>query len=142
MKRFDYHFTIKLNRNNAHHAPTYSKCKVLEVITWTQIGYHTKPVVVLNVLNFYNPLRALIRSGIKEGFIQSHNEHLVVFVDGPSDLTEHETFDWGKAALEALDSWDGGKVQSLPFDWKKRGNLREGEAESLSAGLVKSSATH
>jgi len=40
--------------------------EVLEVICWTQIGFHSKPVVVLNVLNFYDPLRSLIQSGIKD----------------------------------------------------------------------------
>jgi predicted Rossmann-fold nucleotide-binding protein len=89
------------------------------VICWTQIGFHTKPVILLNVLNFYDPLRTLIRSGIKEGFIQPHNENLVVFVEGPSDTNEHEIFDWGKAAIDALDRWDGGCVQSLPYDWQK-----------------------
>jgi len=94
--------------------------EVLEVICWTQIGLHTKPMVLLNVLNFYDPLRSLIRSGIKEGFIQPHNENLVIFVDGPPDMREHDAFDWGKAAIDALDSWDGGSVQRLPFDWQKK----------------------
>jgi hypothetical protein len=83
-------------------------------------------VILLNVLNFYDPLRCQIQSGIKEGFIQPHNEHLVVFVDGPSDVNEHDAFDWGKAAIDALEEWDGGRVQSLPFDWKKEQVVRGG----------------
>ena len=83
-------------------------------------------MVLLNVLNFYDPLRSLIQSGIKEGFIQPHNENLVVFVDGPSDMKEHDTFDWGKAAIDALDGWDGGLVQSLPFDWQKKQDVHGG----------------
>jgi hypothetical protein len=93
--------------------------EVLEVTTWTQIGIHDKPVVLLNVLSFWNPMRDLIRSGIREGFILSHNEQLIVFVDGPSDHDEHETFDWGTAALQALDSWHGNLAKPA-FDWSKQ----------------------
>jgi hypothetical protein len=80
----------------------------------------------VNVLNFYDSLRAQIQLGMKEGFIQPHNEHLVVFVDGPSDVNEHDTFDWGKAAIDALDRWDGGRVQSKPFDWQKEQEIPAG----------------
>ncbi|KAJ7199836.1 hypothetical protein GGX14DRAFT_171586 [Mycena pura] len=90
--------------------------EILEVITWTQIGYHSKPIIVINVLGYFEPLRQLIRSGIAEGFIPANNEEFVLFVDGPADHDEHETFDWGAAALETLVAWDGGAVKPL-FEW-------------------------
>lgn len=93
--------------------------EILEVITWNQLNIHNKPVVLLNVLSYYNPLRELIKNGIQEGFINPRNEHLVIFVDGPADHKEHEAFDWGKAALEAIDSWQYDKSQILPFHWNK-----------------------
>ncbi|KAG6334885.1 hypothetical protein ID866_4209 [Astraeus odoratus] len=93
--------------------------EILEVVTWTQLNIHNKPVVLLNVLAYYNPLRELIKNGIREGFIQPQNEHLIVFVDGPADHKDHETFDWGKAAIEAINSWQPEKVQPLPFHWTK-----------------------
>jgi len=97
--------------------------EVLEAICWTQIGIHTKPVILLNVLKFYDPLRFLIQSGIKEGFIHPQNENLAVFVDGPSDINEHDTFDWGQAAIDALDGWDASRVQSLPINWQMKQEL-------------------
>ncbi|KAF7985006.1 hypothetical protein HWV62_9994 [Athelia sp. TMB] len=104
--------------------------EVLEAITWTQLNIHTKPVVVLNVLNFYEPLRALVRQGVSEGFIEPQNEQLVVFVDGPSmgsaEETEwkaaQESFDWGTAAIEALDRWADdtrGIKKKFTWDWSK-----------------------
>lgn len=82
-------------------------------------------MVVLNVLGFYNPLRDLIRSGVSSGFIPPQSEALVIFVDGPSDLSAHETFDWGPPALNALENWRNPKVD-LGFDWtKKRGKKQE-----------------
>ena len=53
-------------------------------------------VVLLNVLGFYGPLRDLLRSGVRAGFIQPSNESLVRFVDGPENPEEHATFDWGQ----------------------------------------------
>jgi len=122
--------------------------QILEVVTWTQLGIHNKPVVLVNVLGFYEPLRVLIHSAIKGGFIEPQNERLVLFVDGPpkskskepdSDLppssnTEeeewikaHEEFDWGTKALQALDGWDGEKegFRRYPFEWGRRRDGRE-----------------
>ncbi|THH16940.1 hypothetical protein EW146_g3775 [Bondarzewia mesenterica] len=95
--------------------------EILEVTTWSQLGIHSKPVVLVNVLGFFEPLRAMIQRAVSDGFIQQHNEHLIVFVDGPADQAEHETFDWGSAALTALDGWCRG-APAL-FDWTVKGGL-------------------
>ncbi|KAJ8093076.1 hypothetical protein PM082_020558 [Marasmius tenuissimus] len=79
--------------------------EVFEATTWTQIGIQTKPIVVINVLGFYDSLKQQIKAAIEAGFVEPHNESLVVFVDGPEDMDQHETFDWGLAALGALDRW-------------------------------------
>lgn len=43
----------------------------------------------------------------------------MVFVDGPADHAAHEAFDWGQAAMDAIDAWDHDKVSTLPFHWNK-----------------------
>ena len=73
--------------------------------------------MLLNVLSYYSPLRELIRNGVQQGFIEPANEALVTFVDGPSDLSEHASFDWGSAALNALDSWTRDTSVIYSFDW-------------------------
>ncbi|KAI9462519.1 hypothetical protein F5148DRAFT_964309, partial [Russula earlei] len=78
--------------------------EIMEVTTWTQLGIHTKPVVLVNVLGFFDPLRRLIKGAVDSGFIKGRNENLIVFVDCPPD-EDPDTFDWGTAALSALDSW-------------------------------------
>lgn len=84
---------------------------------------------MLNVLSFYEPLRQMIRNGVEAGFIKRQNEALVTFVDGPPDLADHETFDWGQAALEVIDSW---RAVDIPvyYDWRKQQKL---EPEGASA---------
>lgn len=91
--------------------------EVFEATTWTQIGIHSKPVILANVLGYFEPVRALIQNGIRDGFIQPAAVNLIKFVDGPSDRSLQESFDWGKALLEELDSWKGDPSYSLKFDW-------------------------
>ena len=84
------------------------------------MGVRYPAVILINVLGFYNPLRELVQNGVREGFIAKQNEELIVFVDGPKDHSAHEDFDWGRAALEALDRWQSTRSTSLLYDWTKR----------------------
>ena len=79
---------------------------------------------------FYDPLRELVRTGVREGFINSINEALLIFVDGPEDQSEHEDFDWGSAALDVLDQWQSSRTPSTLYDWTRRkaGDASVGEA--------------
>ncbi|KAJ6488471.1 hypothetical protein C8R47DRAFT_480055 [Mycena vitilis] len=92
--------------------------EVLEVTTWTQLGIHNKPVVLLNVCGFFEPLRLLIDNGITYGFIRPVSKDLIIFVDGPSSHSKHEAFNWGEAALIALDGWKRDEQSGL-FKWTK-----------------------
>ncbi len=49
-----------------------------EVVTWTQLGLHTKPCGLLNVAGYYDPLIRLFEHGITEGFIRTENAQLVI----------------------------------------------------------------
>ncbi|TFK87914.1 hypothetical protein K466DRAFT_615416 [Polyporus arcularius HHB13444] len=106
--------------------------EVLEVVCWSQVGIHSKPVLVVNVLNYWNPLRELVRNGIENGFILAKNEALLRFVEGPADLAEHESFDWGKATMEALDKWQGAQASHF-YDWTLR---KDGKTEEDVLGAV------
>ncbi|KAK7049385.1 hypothetical protein VNI00_005986 [Paramarasmius palmivorus] len=108
--------------------------EVFEVTTWTQLGIHIKPVILLNVLGFYDPLRQQIRNAIEAGFIQPYNESLIIFVDGPDSRAreDHESFDWGKAALSALENWKGLKGKAM-FDWGTKPDGQVSEEGSLGA---------
>lgn len=44
--------------------------EVFEVLTWSQIGYHAKPVVILDVDNYYHHLAEFIRHGTEQGLIK------------------------------------------------------------------------
>jgi hypothetical protein len=44
--------------------------ELFEVFTWAQLGYHQKPVAVLNIDGFYDPLVSMLRHTVDEGFMQ------------------------------------------------------------------------
>jgi len=83
-------------------------------------------VVILNVKGYYEPLKALITGGISEVFIQQHNAGLATFIDGPSADVNESEFDWGRAALSALEAWEE-PGEAPMFEWA------EGKADKLEA---------
>lgn len=73
----------------------------------------------MNILGFWEPFRELVKMGVQAGFIQPQNADLVQFVNGPKDHAEHDTFNWGQAALEAIDGWAAPDKSGI-YDWTKR----------------------
>lgn len=43
--------------------------ELLEILSFKQLGFHDKPVVVLNALGYYDPLLAMVDKAFGEGFI-------------------------------------------------------------------------
>jgi uncharacterized protein (TIGR00730 family) len=49
-----------------------------EILTWGQLGFHTKPMGLLNVNGFYDPLLALFDHAVGEGFLRSQNRAMAL----------------------------------------------------------------
>lgn len=60
--------------------------EMMETITWGQLGIHRKPVGLLNVASFYDPLIAMIDRAIEEGFIMPRYRNLFVASSGVDEL--------------------------------------------------------
>lgn len=60
--------------------------EIIEIMTWAQLGRHTKPMVFANVSGFWDPLNALLEHMSGEGFI--HTAHLVrpMVIDRAEDI--------------------------------------------------------
>ena len=53
-----------------------------EVLTWAQIGLHTKPIFLLNVEGYWNPLITLLDHVVSQGFADSSMQsHFIVVAD-------------------------------------------------------------
>lgn len=62
--------------------------ELFEIITWAQIGLHAKPIGVLDVEGYFQPLRALMASVVKEGFASPEHTELIAFDDDPERLVD------------------------------------------------------
>ncbi|XP_024392506.1 probable cytokinin riboside 5'-monophosphate phosphoribohydrolase LOGL10 isoform X2 [Physcomitrium patens] len=62
--------------------------ELLEVITWSQLGIHEKPVGLLNVDGYYNPLLALFDKALEEGFLRLSARSIVVSAPTASELLD------------------------------------------------------
>jgi uncharacterized protein (TIGR00730 family) len=49
-----------------------------EVLTWGQLGFHGKPMGLLNVNGFYNALLALFERAVAEGFLREENRAMAL----------------------------------------------------------------
>lgn len=53
-----------------------------EVLTWAQLGLHAKPILVVNIAGFWDPLKHLVDHVVDQGFADPSLLGLVEFVDG------------------------------------------------------------
>ena len=49
-----------------------------EILTWGQLGFHAKPIGLLNVNGFYDPLLALFDHVVREGFLRQQNRAMAL----------------------------------------------------------------
>ena len=48
-----------------------------EIVTWAQLGIHTKPIGLLNVQGYYNDLLSMLRTAVKNGYVSEANRGLI-----------------------------------------------------------------
>ena len=59
--------------------------ELFEILTWSQLGLHQKPIGILNVNGFYDDLLQLLEHMVKRGFLKMENYDLLLVdttVDG------------------------------------------------------------
>src|SRR5262245_46874179 len=62
--------------------------EMMETITWGQLGIHQKPVGVLNVAGYYDPMLQMIDQAIEEGFILPRYRNLFVASSSVDELLD------------------------------------------------------
>ncbi len=50
--------------------------EAFEILTWKQLSLHDKPIVVANIDGYWDPLLALVRHGVDEGFVRPRHAGL------------------------------------------------------------------
>jgi len=62
--------------------------ELFEVLTWAQVGLHTKPVGVLNVNGYYDPLLDMLDRCEREGFILPEHRRDLLSAADPERLLD------------------------------------------------------
>ena len=60
--------------------------ELFEVITWAQLGIHSKPIGCLNISGYFNPLKELIANIINREFADEKSRNLVIIEEDPEVL--------------------------------------------------------
>jgi len=60
--------------------------ELFEALTWAQIGLHNKPVGLLNVAGYFDPLVTMIEKAIEENYIYPEHRGLFYVMDDPASL--------------------------------------------------------
>lgn len=62
--------------------------ELLEIITWKQLGLYLKPIVILNVKNFFDPLIEMLQRAVEENFMRLEHAKIWQIADTPSQAVE------------------------------------------------------
>ena len=62
--------------------------EVIEMVTWHQLGYHSKPVAFLNAGGFYDRLLSFFDHACEEGFTSPGVRGIVLAADTPAGVLD------------------------------------------------------
>ncbi|MBY4945650.1 TIGR00730 family Rossman fold protein [Cupriavidus respiraculi] len=60
--------------------------ELFETFTWLQLGYHAKPVGLLNVAGFYDGMLGFLNHAVGEGFLKTEHADLLHVADTPAGI--------------------------------------------------------
>jgi len=62
--------------------------ELFEILTWLQLGLHSKPIGLLNVNHYYDDLLAMLEKMVKKGFLSMDNFNLLLVDENIDALLE------------------------------------------------------
>ena len=60
--------------------------EAFEILTWKQLGLHKKPIIFLNIYNFWSPLKELKQHLFDESFIKAEDLKLFSIIDNVDQI--------------------------------------------------------
>lgn len=60
--------------------------ELFEMLSWAQLGIHKKPIGLLNISNFFDPILDMLKKACNEGFMNESNLKLILVSDNPELL--------------------------------------------------------
>ena len=62
--------------------------EIIEVLTWAQLGFHSKPCALFNLLGYYNGLSIFLDHAVNEQFIKDEHRSLLIIENNPQRLLD------------------------------------------------------
>ena len=62
--------------------------ELFEILTWEQLGLHSKPIGLLDVAGYFAPLLAFVAHASKEGFIHPKHTSIAIHEQSPAILLD------------------------------------------------------
>jgi uncharacterized protein (TIGR00730 family) len=62
--------------------------ELFEVLTWSQLGLLEKPIGLLNVDGFYDPLVSMLDTMVSDGFLKIENREMLIIDKFPRGLVD------------------------------------------------------
>ena len=80
--------------------------ELLEAITLKRLGKFLKPIVILNLNGFYDPLKAMLERCVEKNFMHTKHLDMWTFVDQPEQVMEalHAAPSWNENAIHLTSS--------------------------------------
>ncbi|EMR03399.1 LOG family protein [Cesiribacter andamanensis] len=79
--------------------------ELLEAITLKRLGLFTKPIIILNIRGYYDPLLAMLERSVEEGFMNPQHRQMWTVLDDPAGII---------AAIEAAPPWSEEAIRFAP----------------------------
>ena len=62
--------------------------ELFEALTWQQLGFHSKPVGLLNVDGYYDGLIKFLNSSVDAGFVSKHHQKSLIVSDDVEEILD------------------------------------------------------
>jgi len=80
--------------------------ELMEAITLKRLGLFTKPIIILNTKNYYEPLKDMLDKCVSENFMHEKHLKMWTFVNEPEDVI---------CALENAPDWDEDAIEFATY---------------------------
>lgn len=60
--------------------------EIIEIVTWAQLGFHRKPVGLLNTSAYFDHLLAWLKHAASESFVRPAHRDMLIVADSPDTL--------------------------------------------------------
>ena len=82
--------------------------EVSEILTWAQLGLHSKPCGLINVQGYFDPLLSFLDNAVARGFMKQEHREMLLVADEPLGLLNQ----MASYTAPVVEKWVGVKTRT------------------------------